>query len=522
MDDHNTRVTSLATHVRSFHDRKIPFRCYHGSTTSTRKVQYSPDTSVDTSSFVNILSVDPARRTALVEPNVSMASLVTASLPHNLVPAVVPEFTTITVGGCFAGTGGESSSFRHGVFDDTVVSFEIVLGDGSVTKASETENADLWRGAAGSYGTLGVLTLLEVRLVEAKKYVELSYLPVKGTEEAVREMERVTEDAGVGYLDGILFGEEGGVIMVGRFADGGEGKEIKRFTRRGDDWFYMHAEKVVNGLLDEGREVGSEKGHARTDSTSTAGDLDKHQPRTHSELIPTYDYLFRYDRACFWMGQHALDYFYVHNIRFSRWLGDSLFRPGKMMHAGQKAGLMNQYIMQDISVPYKYVSDFVSYIQKEIGIYPLWLCPLLLKHEWPLKPNDPTIPDRIMNIGMWGQGSKKLAKFVQQNWDLEKRTRELHGLKCLYAQAYYTEEEFWRVYDKERYDMLRQKYRAGTLPSVYDKVCKNSATDELEKRRNSMSERAKGKVKDFWICRGLYGATSMLLGGDYLMKKTKA
>ncbi|KAF4556984.1 FAD-binding domain-containing protein 63 [Elsinoe fawcettii] len=517
MDEHNTRVSSLATQIQDFYTRKIPFRCYHGSTTSTRKVTYTPETSIDLSPFTGILSVDPARSTALVEPNVSMAALVKATLPHNMVPAVVPEFTTITVGGCFAGTGGESSSFRHGVFDDTVLSIEIVLGDGTVTKASETENADLWRGAAGSFGSLGVVTLLEIRLVRAERFVEVEYVPVRSAGEAVEVMRGAEGREDVGYLDGVLFGEEKGVVMLGRWEAGNAGSEGVRFTRRGDDWFYMHAQKVTERLLEGELE---ERKEAR-DSLSTIQE-EKGVARTHKELVPTYDYLFRWDRACFWMGQHALDYFYVHNIRFSRWLGDSLLRPAKMMHAGQKAGLMNQYVVQDISIPYQHVGEFVSYIQKEIGIYPLWLCPLLLKHQWPLKPNDPTIPERIMNVGMWGPGSKKLAKFVQQNRDLEEKTRQLHGLKCLYAQAFYTEEEFWRVYDRERYDTLRTKYRAETLPTVYDKTCKNSATQELEKRRTSSSEKAKGYVKDFWICRGLYGAASSMLGGDYLMRKAKA
>ncbi|KAG8625558.1 hypothetical protein KVT40_005959 [Elsinoe batatas] len=520
MTAHVSLVTHLSTRIHHFHAHLIPFRCYHGSTTSTRKVSYSRETSIDLSPFTSILSVSPTTLLATVEPNVSMAALVRATLPLGLVPAVVPEFTTITVGGCFAGTGGESSSFRHGVFDDTVVGVEMVLGDGEVVRASATENADLWRGAAGSYGSLGVVTLLEVRLVRAERFVEVEYVPVRGAEEAVEAMKSVEGRGEVGFLDGILFGEGRGVVMLGRWEGGKQGEEGVGFTRRGDEWFYMHAEKVMKGLLkEEGKGRG---GRVSRDSASTTSEGEKRTVRTHKELIPTYDYLFRYDRACFWMGQHALDYFYVHNIRFSRWLGDSFLRPAKMMHAGQKAGLMNQYVVQDISVPYQHVEELVSYIQKEIGIYPLWLCPLLLKHEWPLKPNDTSIPERIMNIGMWGPGSKKLPKFVQQNRDLEEKTRQLHGLKCLYAQAFYTKEEFWKVYDKERYDTLRRKYKAETLPTVYDKVCKSSAIDEMEKRRKSSTERAKGVIKDFWICRGLYGAASSILGGDYLMTKAKA
>lgn len=40
----------------------------------------------------------------------------------------------------------------------------------------------------------------------------------------------------------------------------------------------------------------------------------------------------------------------------------------------------------------------------------------------------------------------------------------------MYAHTYYTEEEFWKVYDKSWYDNLRQKYDASKLPTIHDKV----------------------------------------------------
>jgi delta24-sterol reductase len=81
---------------------------------STRKSQYRRGQMVDTSAMSHILKIDTERKTALVEPNVPMDSLVEATLQHGLIPPVVMEFPGITVGGGFAGTSGESSSFRYG------------------------------------------------------------------------------------------------------------------------------------------------------------------------------------------------------------------------------------------------------------------------------------------------------------------------------------------------------------------------------------------------------------------------
>jgi delta24-sterol reductase len=75
-----------------------------------------------------------------------------------------------------------------------------------------------------------------------------------------------------------------------------------------------------------------------------------------------------------------------------------------------------------------------------------------------------------INIGVWGPGPKAFPSFVAKNRALEQKVKELGGLKWLYAHSYYTEDEFWDIYDKEEYDAVRSKYHAETLPSVYQKV----------------------------------------------------
>jgi len=184
MDHHNEAVAVIAANVRQFYDRQEAFRIYHGSTNSTRKSSFQRDRMIDTSDLSRVLKVDTKTRTALVEPNVPMDRLVEATIEHGLVPPVVMEFPGITVGGGFAGTSGESSSFKHGFFDRIVNWTEMVLANGDIVTASDTEKSDLFNGAAGSFGTFGITTLLELQLIEAKKYVELTYYPVTSVSEA--------------------------------------------------------------------------------------------------------------------------------------------------------------------------------------------------------------------------------------------------------------------------------------------------------------------------------------------------
>lgn len=173
MDAHGQAVARIQENIRRFHEQSTPFRIYHGSTNSTRHVNFERDKIIDTSKLNHVIRVDPDRHIALVEPNVSMDQLVEATLKYGLVPPVVPEFPGITVAGAFSGTAGESSSFKHGFFDACVNCIEIILGNGTKRHASPTEASDLFYSAAGAFGTLGVITGLELQLKPTSQNIEV-------------------------------------------------------------------------------------------------------------------------------------------------------------------------------------------------------------------------------------------------------------------------------------------------------------------------------------------------------------
>ena len=136
MDTHTKAVSEIAGHVKHFYALQKPFRIYHGSTTSTRQSQLRRDEMIDTTLLNRVLYIDAEKQLAVVEPNVAMDQLVAVTTRHGLIPPVVMEFPGITVGGGFAGTAGESSSFKHGLFEHTIQSIEVVLANGDVVRAS--------------------------------------------------------------------------------------------------------------------------------------------------------------------------------------------------------------------------------------------------------------------------------------------------------------------------------------------------------------------------------------------------
>lgn len=494
MADHKGRVNIIAQSVRRFYDRKEPFRIYHGSTNNTHSSSRRRDQLVDTSKLNHILQIDVQAKEALVEPNVPMDDLVEATLRHGLVPPVIMEFPGITVGGGFAGQAGESSSFRYGLFDKTITWLEIVLANGEVVTATKSLNSDLFSSAAASFGTLGVTTLLKIELIKAKPYVELKYHLVASMLQGVQMFESLTEDASVDYVDGIMYSSTSGVVCSGRLTDVAKPR-VQRFTRATNPWFYLHAKAFVS------------------QSTNT----------TVVESIPITDYLFRYDRGTFWTGRYAFHYFVTPFNRLTRWALDKFMHTRVMYHALHQSGLANQYMIQDVSVPYHAASEFMDYLDQSFGHYPIWIVPLSQSGKSAesgrgllVENPDTESPDKMINFGVWGPGSSDRATFVKQNRELEDKVQALNGRKWLYAHTFYTEEQFWSMFDRERHDKLRNKYHASYLPTVYDKV---KAKIELKEDLLTLSWTVwlLTLFWSVWPFTGLYGVYKVLAGGEYLL-----
>lgn len=498
MDQHSAAVRRISARLSDLYSRKEKFRIFHGSTNSTRKYTIDRDNMVDTSSLCHVLEVNTESRTCLAEPNVPMDRLVERTLSHGLVPPVVMEFPGITVGGGFSGTGGESSSFKYGSFDCIVNWAEMVLPDGKVVRTSKTENSDLFFGSTGSLGTVAVATLFELQLIEARTYVEVTYLPLNTVIATLEAIHVAAADVEIDYVDGILMSKNKGIIVTGKLTDSiGAGMKVQHFTGARDPWFFLHADRMTKKLN-----------------------------VAVTETVPLVDYLFRYDRGAFWMGKYAYAYFMVPFNRVTRWALDDFMKTRTMYHALHASGHSQRYVIQDLALPASGAAEFIGQIDQEFGFYPLWLCPLQPMKRKSFHPHaisDPRAETSssssrsLINVGVWGPGSSNLADSVKLNRKLEDILRRLGGRKWLYAQAFYTQEEFWSIYDRTWYEGLRQKYKASHLPSVYEKVRIN--LDHRETHQATLLDQFSALLWSIWPMTGLYGVLMTLLSKEYLLAK---
>lgn len=114
---------------------------------------------------MNAVSVDVERRTATVAGGATMSHLDRATEPHGLA-TTGGRVSTTGVGGFTLGGGDGWLARKMGLAADNLLSVELVTADGSIVRASEKENQDLFWALHGGGGNFGVATSFTFRLHE--------------------------------------------------------------------------------------------------------------------------------------------------------------------------------------------------------------------------------------------------------------------------------------------------------------------------------------------------------------------
>src|SRR3712207_2764058 len=101
-------------------------------------------------------------------------TLFRSTLPHGLIPLVVPQLRTITLGGAVTGLGIESTSFRNGLPHESVLEMDVLTGAGELrTVAPGDPVIDAF---PNSYGSLGYATRLRIELEAVPGLVRLRHV----------------------------------------------------------------------------------------------------------------------------------------------------------------------------------------------------------------------------------------------------------------------------------------------------------------------------------------------------------
>ncbi len=135
-----------------------------------------------------LLSVDPDRRIAVVEPGMPNLFLKKALEPYGLHYAPDPASQkACTIGGNIGTNAGGPHCLKYGVTSQHVLGIEAVLPDGEVAQLNvEDEGPDFTGFFVGSEGTLGIATRATLNLVPIPKFVETMLVSFPSLEAAIQ------------------------------------------------------------------------------------------------------------------------------------------------------------------------------------------------------------------------------------------------------------------------------------------------------------------------------------------------
>jgi FAD/FMN-containing dehydrogenase len=322
---------------------------------------------LDVSAFDAVLSVDRDKRTADVQGMTTYENLVDATLPHGLMPAVVPQLKTITLGGAVTGLGIESSSFRNGLPHETVRELEILTGAGDVVVATpDNEHRELFRAFPNSYGTLGYALRVTIDLEPVQPYVHLRHVRFRDLDALVDAVATIVDDRAhdgepVDFLDGTVFSADECYLTLGSWSS--RAPYLSDYT--GTEIYY--------------RSIRSRP----------------------EDYLTVRDYLWRWDTDWFWCSRaFGAQHPRVRRIWPKRWLRSDVY--GKLVRLENRYGVAaavdrrrgrpeRERVVQDVEIPLERTAEFLRWFLEDVPIEPVWLCPLRLRGAatWPLYPLTP-------------------------------------------------------------------------------------------------------------------------------------
>jgi len=126
-----------------------------------------------------VLALDVPAKTITVEAGITWREIQEAIDPHGLSLSIMQSYSNFTVGGSLS-VDCHGRYVNQGPLVLSVKSIKIVLADGRVVEASPAKNSDVFYGAIGGYGGLGVIVEATLRLADnARVAREHKKLPVE-------------------------------------------------------------------------------------------------------------------------------------------------------------------------------------------------------------------------------------------------------------------------------------------------------------------------------------------------------
>lgn len=153
------------------------------------------------------------------ESGTTLAELIDLFLPRGWFLKITPGTKLISVGGAIASDVHGKNHHVQGCFSNSVVSFRLMLADGSIVNCSKSENYDLFCATCGGMGLTGLILDVELQLQAINSaYVMEKIIPCRDLEEIFNQFEKHRHAPySVAWIDCLAKGSRMGrsILMLG-------------------------------------------------------------------------------------------------------------------------------------------------------------------------------------------------------------------------------------------------------------------------------------------------------------------
>ena len=171
----------------------------------------------------HFIAWDEAQGLLECEAGVSLEEIITYFAPKGWLPMICPGTKFVTIGGAIANDIHGKAHHIDGSFVNCVISFKIMLADGSTVEASRTENSDLFWANFGGLGLLGVIISAKIKLRKIETtYFKQKSIVIKNLDEMLEALDKYDHEYNysVAWIDALAKGKKlgSGVLTLGNAA----------------------------------------------------------------------------------------------------------------------------------------------------------------------------------------------------------------------------------------------------------------------------------------------------------------
>jgi len=369
-----------------------------------------------------IIEVNLTENWVHVESLVTYRDLLKFTLECGKIPQVVPEFSSLTVGGVISGVGLESSSFKYGLTYDTVIEYTVLCGDGVIRVANQTTNKDLFDAIPNSYGSFGYILSAKLKTRDYRSHVEVESIKFGSIMSYIEAIKVYCDKKDVDFVDGFIVNKDEMYLLIGKMVNKIDtGVILEKFV---EDIFYKRMIDVAD----------------------TTGKI----------YMKLEDYFWRYDYNCFYLGG------IFENKYIRKFLGDQL-RSDKIKKIGELFNFAYQTresIINDLGVNLDNLPNFLEWYDNNIEVYPVWICPYKIQRDtyfFEEKGSGSLMVDFGIGFGVNKKKDKNDPNYYKKL--IDKKMFDMKSKKGLYSTTFLSEEDFWTLYGpKEKFMQLKKKY----------------------------------------------------------------